>query len=707
MVGWPCRPYSKRTATTLDAYKALGTPLKFVGDVDAEFQSYDDKNFYMRDWSRKKSSFGADMAQCSAKVQKQTFRLWLPKTVEVTTDIPGHILQGIDLRMNDSRTFWKGSAQGQSGFVKRVDELVASATQDAVVRKQSSGSKSSGSKKGSTRATDHVASTDNISSSVDQPSDGTGADALVVTVVFPAVKFTLNMPGAVSGSMFISDLVAGVQLKASIMLESENPEEIGRRKKGTLVTDVNIPGYLMIPTSNLKGKPLIEVIHILEKFVLSLVSQPPMWQVLKVGVMTKHADIQAGKQIEGGTIRKQIGILKPSVLGTPAMRDAQLFGNVAAELQPVQEWPVLRSVRDLKKVATTYKAHKAPRFSVGTIVFGQQKRRRAFIFLAVGSQEGTVIIYRCYRTKLEVQNLADVPNVGFGDDANEVDTLPEFAGHTDSVEHLRLAGHSDGITSIVFNRGEDQVITTSFDRTVRVWDLDSGKGLFVYPAALPLLAAVVFPEPFDPEVVIITDTNQELRVLHVEQAHVFQEVQVTGTPWALTFDHSHHLFVGASDGSIHACEATDSCKLVLCKSSVQPGRRGVTSITFVPGGEGRPPCVLAGARDNTAIIVDVHYGHHGKLHRLTMRQRVAGVESIRCCASVPGAGYLISGCGETVCVCSIESDSDYSLQYLKHHRAHVSCVAVNLQDTMLASADCTGVIVLWRRTDFSHLPDLT
>lgn len=48
---------------------------------------------------------------------------------------------------------------------------------------------------------------------------------------------------------------------------------------------------------------------------------------------------------------------------------------------------------------------------------------------------------------------------------------------------------------------------------------------------------------------------------------------------------------------------------------------------------------------------------------------------------------------------------EYKMHYLKYHQVPVVAVAVNLQDTMLASADSLGRVVLWRRLDFSHIPD--
>ena len=111
--------------------------------------------------------------------------------------------------------------------------------------------------------------------------------------------------------------------------------------------------------------------------------------------------------------------------------------------------------------------------------------------------------------------------------------------------------------------------------------------------------------------------------------------------------------------------------------------------------------------------------------------------------SVKTSGTSVSVC---VCVClwclclqiyiySLAKSANYKMHYLKHHnvqykqpphphtrainfimclllslcrsviQAPVLAVAVNALDTLIASADSLGNIVLWRRLDFSHTGD--
>merc|ERR1712100_803213 len=99
----------------------------------------------------------------------------------------------------------------------------------------------------------------------------------------------------------------------------------------------------------------------------------------------------------------------------------------------------------------------------------------------------------------------------------------------------------------------------------------------------------------------------------------------------------------------------------------------------------------------------------GVLTNLAVRHRVRVAHSLlplKSCYSPSGQGYMISGSEDKeVYIYSLAKSSKYKLQNLKHHQVPVIAVAVNLQDTILASADALGKIVLWRRMDFCHIAE--
>merc|ERR1719316_2591066 len=82
------------------------------------------------------------------------------------------------------------------------------------------------------------------------------------------------------------------------------------------------------------------------------------------------------------------GVLRPSLKGTKAMKQARREGDVNADLRPVQE------LQDSESAVTC-------------ICFGQERLHKAYILLATASKDGTVVIYRCYRTEMEIAMLLD------------------------------------------------------------------------------------------------------------------------------------------------------------------------------------------------------------------------------------------------------------------------------------------------------------
>mmetsp|Transcript_66739 Transcript_66739/g.105579 ORF Transcript_66739/g.105579 Transcript_66739/m.105579 type:complete len:641 (+) Transcript_66739:148-2070(+) len=379
------------------------------------------------------------------------------------------------------------------------------------------------------------------------------------------------------------------------------------------------------------------------------------------------------------------GVLRPSLKGTKTMKNSRREGDANADLRPVQE------LQDSESAVTC-------------ICFGQERLHKAYVLLATASKDGTVVIYRCYRTEMEIVMLADADFPQ--EDDSQFNTPP--ADHSNIAVHSRLVGHSRAITSIFFNLLEDQLVTTSIDKSVRFWGVDSGEMLKVFTDSSPVPVASFLP--FNPQVFVAANSNAVLRLVNVQNGMVLQKLKVETEVRALKFDDTGlFLLAGTKNGSIHVLEASDSNTLKF-KFKVQLARGGVTCITFVPAAYGQPPCLLVNTSDSSATIIDCTYGPPaGVLTNLAVRHRVRVAHSLlplKCCYSPSGQGYLISGSEDKeVYIYSLAKGSNYKMQYLKHHQVPVVAVAVNLQDTLLASADSLGRIVLWRRMDFSHIQD--
>lgn len=86
-------------------------------------------------------------------------------------------------------------------------------------------------------------------------------------------------------------------------------------------------------------------------------------------------------------------------------------------------------------------------------------------------------------------------------------------------------------------------------------------------------------------------------------------------------------------------------------------------------------------------------------HRLNTQNLYPIIVPLKCCYSPSGKGYLISGSSEgKVYMYSLAAPGSTRAATEKHG-VPVTAVALNAQDTLLASADALGKVVLWRRRD--------
>ncbi|CAE6971676.1 WDR13 [Symbiodinium natans] len=371
---------------------------------------------------------------------------------------------------------------------------------------------------------------------------------------------------------------------------------------------------------------------------------------------------------------KGTGVLRPSLKGTKAMKQARKEGDTNLDLRPVQE------LQDSDSAVTC-------------ICFGQERLHKAYVLLATASKDGTVVVYRCYRTEMEIAMLSDQD---FPPDDNTYSSPP--ADHSNIAVHSRLVGHSRAITSIFFNLLEDQLVTTSIDKSVRFWSIDSGEMLKVFTDSSPVPVAAFLP--FNPQVFVAANSNAVLRLVNVQNGMVLQKLKVETEVRALKFDDTGlFLLAGTKSGSIHVLEASDANTLRF-KFKVNLARGGVTCITFVPAAGGQPPCLLVNTSDCSATIIDCTYGPpSGVLNNLSVRHRVRVAHELlplKNCYSPSGQGYLISGSeNKDVHIYPLGKGSNYKMQPLKHHQVPVVAVSVNMQDTLLASADSLQPYSAW------------
>merc|ERR1712187_974602 len=68
------------------------------------------------------------------------------------------------------------------------------------------------------------------------------------------------------------------------------------------------------------------------------------------------------------------------------------------------------------------------------------------------------------------------------------------------------------------------LVTTSIDKSVRFWGIDSGEMLKVFTASSPVPVATFLP--FNPQVFVAANSNAVLRLVNVQNGMVLQNLKV-------------------------------------------------------------------------------------------------------------------------------------------------------------------------------------
>merc|ERR1712217_262952 len=163
-----------------------------------------------------------------------------------------------------------------------------------------------------------------------------------------------------------------------------------------------------------------------------------------------------------------------------------------------------------------------------------------------------------------------------------------------------------------------QLVTTSIDKSVRFWNVESCEMLKVFTDSSPVPVAAFLPFSGS-QVFVAANSNAVLRLVNVQNGMVLQKLKVETEVRSLKFDDTGlYLLAGTKNGSIHVLEASDTSTLKF-KFKVTLARGGVTCITFVNAAYGQPPCLLVNTSDSSATIIDCIYAPGGTLTNLSVR----------------------------------------------------------------------------------------
>ncbi|XP_071507787.1 WD repeat-containing protein 13-like [Diadema antillarum] len=270
-----------------------------------------------------------------------------------------------------------------------------------------------------------------------------------------------------------------------------------------------------------------------------------------------------------------------------------------------------------------------------------------------------------------------------------------------------LKGHTKGVTDFCWSLSNDLILSCSLDGTARLWVVSSGScaRTVTDPQQSPLLSCCF--QPLNNNMVVTGNARGGVQVLNVSTGKPTKGGQgkLTGQVLCLTFDDTGALLWGGDDKGVISSFQYDMAtgklskgkRLVVCEGSP------ITCLSFRAWAsrEARDPLLLINCAINQLCLYRVT-GSDGEVSlkkTFSIKHRKENVRSSFCpLMSFREGACVVSGSEDmTVYFFDIERTAKPCVNKLQGHSAPVLGVGFNYDESLLATSDAEGLVIVWKR----------
>uniref|UniRef100_A0A096M833 WD repeat domain 13 n=1 Tax=Poecilia formosa TaxID=48698 RepID=A0A096M833_POEFO len=276
---------------------------------------------------------------------------------------------------------------------------------------------------------------------------------------------------------------------------------------------------------------------------------------------------------------------------------------------------------------------------------------------------------------------------------------------------LTLKGHGGPVTDFAWSLSNDIIVSTSLDGTLRIWNTEDGRCIREVrdPESSELLCCTF--QPMNNNLTVVGNSKHHLQVVNISTGKKVKggSSKLTGRVLSLSFDAPGRiLWAGDDRGSIFSFlfdMATG--KLTKAKRLVVSEGSSICSISARSwiSREARDPSLLVNACVNKLLLYRVLEDVSFLCLFLLSPNVINNSElfSIFLISKCPLMSFRQGACvvtgSEDGCVYffDVERNTKAIVNKLQGHGGPVLDVSFNCDESLLASADSTGMVIVWRR----------
>jgi hypothetical protein len=272
------------------------------------------------------------------------------------------------------------------------------------------------------------------------------------------------------------------------------------------------------------------------------------------------------------------------------------------------------------------------------------------------------------------------------------------AGDASLASELRAGTVAVGVNSVVFSEEKNFVLGASNDRSIKVWDMHTGKLCMVMTGHERAVTCIA-QHPTSPSTVASCGEDRVIKLWDLTRGQCQRSILHRSKPMWVAFSYDGNCLVSAHfDGSLHAFDATSGAQVAhleklhsSCCVAVVPTSSAMSMVSV--------------GRDGVVCVSDF-YGGNAPPKRF-VHPDILHVGQKRCTPAVAPDNSVVAIGSSSGLLLLLGMKTGELVSKLSCHTSAITAVAWNAQsldsNVVCASCDRAGTIVFWNAAP--HLPD--